>query len=119
MVDVPPLEDCSEFFTTPSSTPSSIPVRDQASTETAVQNSKGFAGMKKGFLNKEKTSKKKVSDDIPFIKPSKSAQNTSSLRIPEVQEALKTSPLLGSSGGVQLIVLYFFYKSVIHRLGNG
>ena len=105
LVDVPPLEDCSEFFTTPSSTEST---RDQTSTvartvetpPSVVQGNGGFAGMKKGFLNKAITNKKKASDDIPFIKPSKAA-GVSNLRIPEVQEALKT-PLLGSTGGTEL-----------------
>ena len=103
LVDVPPLEDCSEFFTTrPGS--STEPTRDRTNrVETplsAVQSDGSFAGMKKGFLNKAITSKKKASDDIPFIKPSKTA-NVSNLQIPEVQEALKT-PLLGSTGGTEL-----------------
>ena len=92
VLDVPALEDCSEFFTKPSSTPA----HDLASTtETSIpaaQNNESFAGMKKGFLNKGRTSRKKASDDILFIKPSKSASD-SNLLIPEVQEALKT-PLL-------------------------
>ena len=115
------MEDCSEYFTTPTSPPSSIPTHDLASsvevpTPTA-QNNDSFAGMKKGFLNKGKTSKKKPADDIPFIKPSKSASNTSNLQIPEVQEALKT-PLLGSNGEMSLhIILLKFY--IIYRLDNG
>lgn len=110
MIDVPPLEDCSEFFTTTSSTPSFTSDRDHelsrekaSVTETPIsaEDNKGFAGMKKGFLNKEKTSKKKALDDIPFLKPSKAA-NSSNLRIPEVQEVLKTPSLLGSNGGSEL-----------------
>ena len=105
----------------PTSPPSSIPTHDLASsvevpTPTAQSNN-SFAGMKKGFLNKGKTSKKKPADDIPFIKPSKSASNTSNLQIPEVQEALKT-PLLGSNGEMSLhIILLKFY--IIYRLDNG
>jgi len=56
--------------------------------------------MKKGFLNKGKAGKKRGSDDIPFIKPSKPA-SSSGLRIPEVQEALKT-PLLDTKGGAEI-----------------
>lgn len=105
LVDVPPLEDCSEFFTS-SSSPSAhnqtTTTTTTATTEkhlaTAAQNN-GFAGMKKGFLNKGTTSKK-TSDDIPFIKPSKAA-NTSNLQIPEVQEALR-KPLLGTNGGYRI-----------------
>ena len=102
LTDVPPLEDCSEFFTVSSSTP--VRGHNQASTihkPIPVEQNEGFAGMKKGFLNiKGKTSKKKALDDIPFIKPSKSA-NTPNLQIPEVQEVLKT-PLLSSNGRAQL-----------------
>ena len=115
LIDVPPLEDCSEFFTTPSSTE---PTRDRDTVETpvsAVQDDGGFAGMKKGFLNKAKTSKKKASDDIPFIKPSKPA-DVSNLQIPEVQEALKT-PLLGSNGEGRIVV-YFYYNLMMCRLDN-
>lgn len=103
LIDVPPLEDCSAFFTIP---PASA--RDPASTtearvekptsalQTQIEDKKSFGGMKKGFLNKGKTSRKKVADDIPFIKPS-NPTSTSNLQIPEVQEALKT-PLLSSNG---------------------
>ena len=108
LVDVPPLEDCSEFFTSSSSPSAQNQTTTTTTTTTttekhiaaaAAQND-GFAGMKKGFLNKGTTSKKKTSDDIPFIKPSKTA-NTSNLQIPEVQEALR-KPLLGTNGGAEL-----------------
>ena len=61
----------------------------------------GFAGMKKGFLNQQRPKKEKSSDDnIPFIKPS---NTSSSLRFPEVQEAMK-SPLLNSHGLAKVAV---------------
>ena len=72
--------------------------------------------MKKGFLNKAKTSKKKPADDIPFIKPTKSANNTSNLQIPEVQEALKT-PLPGSNGELSLHGVFLQFN-IICRLDN-
>ena len=101
VLDVPPLEDCSDFFTKPCrSTPAHDPTSTTEIPIPAAQNNESFAGMKKGFLNKGKTNRKKASYDISFIKPSKSASD-SNLLIPEVQEALKT-PLLaiGSNGGM-------------------
>ena len=101
MIDIPPLEDCSELFKTPipkqSISPPSLHCSSTVQASKLVaKGDEGFAGMKKGFLNRGKVGKKQASDDMPFIRPSKQS-DTSNLRIPEVQEALKT-PLLGSNG---------------------
>ena len=96
--DIPPLEDCSELFTTPTPTSATLIHCSSAAQapDSAAKDDEGFAGMKKGFLNRGKVSKKKASDDMPFIRPSKPSK-TSNLQIPEVQEALK-APLLCSNG---------------------
>ena len=100
-LDVPPLEDCSAFYTSrpahEHSKPSVSATRQHERQQTNTKIDGGVAGMKKGFLNQQLPKKKKSSDDdIPFIKPS-TPNTSSSLRFPEVQEAMK-SPLLNSHG---------------------
>ena len=105
---MPPLEDCSAFYTSP---PVHEPPREppkpaaasSAPSRHRTQEDGGFAGMKNGFLNQQRSKKKKIpEEDIPFIKPSAPSEMSSNLRFPEVQEAMK-SPLLNSHGLTKLL----------------
>jgi len=101
---VPPLEDCSAFYTSPPAHEHSKPSVTATRQQTNTKVDGGFAGMKKGFLNQQRPKKKKsLDDDIPVIKPSTTPNTSSSLRFPEVQEAMK-SPLLNSHGLTKVTV---------------
>ena len=56
--DIPPLEDCSELFTTPTPTSATLIHCSSAALapDSAAKDDEGFAGMKKGFLNRGKVS---------------------------------------------------------------